>query len=359
MQNQDLINITEIPFFFIIGRPRSGTTMLRSIFDNHPNICIPLESSYILILSKKYKNIKYWTPDLLIQFYNDLFTEKNKFSEWKIDREKLKNDLLNAKGENTYFNICKIVHLNYISQFRKDKIMIIGDKMPKYAVKLNDLIKIFPEALIIHIIRDYRDNLYSMLQVNFSHSIVAEILYQWRYSALLLKKLKKNYPEKILSIRYEDFVRKPKESFQEMCNFLSVPYCPDAIEFNKYEEKIRSQFNTELFEKVQKSLLNPIDDRRINNWKGNLNKHQIILAKIIAGKTGLLYNYELNNDKVNLTNRVSVLMRIGVIRGYYLIFNLIQALPGFLRKQIKKVLPKLSSFYFKLFPKDKTAIIEE
>ncbi len=35
--------VKSLPFFFIIGRPRSGTTLLRTLFDVHPNVIIPLE----------------------------------------------------------------------------------------------------------------------------------------------------------------------------------------------------------------------------------------------------------------------------------------------------------------------------
>ncbi|HAH58404.1 MAG TPA: hypothetical protein DCL86_09670, partial [Bacteroidales bacterium] len=30
-----------LPIFFIIGRPRSGTTLLRMLFEAHPQVIIP------------------------------------------------------------------------------------------------------------------------------------------------------------------------------------------------------------------------------------------------------------------------------------------------------------------------------
>ncbi|WP_103919423.1 sulfotransferase [Candidatus Venteria ishoeyi] len=49
---------SESAFFFIIGRPRSGTTLLQSILDAHPNILIPGESPLIMRLYMRYGHLK-------------------------------------------------------------------------------------------------------------------------------------------------------------------------------------------------------------------------------------------------------------------------------------------------------------
>jgi hypothetical protein len=42
----DKEKINNTPFFFIIGRSRSGTTLLMTMYDAHPNVIIPFESPY-------------------------------------------------------------------------------------------------------------------------------------------------------------------------------------------------------------------------------------------------------------------------------------------------------------------------
>ena len=164
--------ISHIPFFFVIGRARSGTTMLRSMLDAHPNVIIPFESPYIVVLHKRFSKITNWTKEDLLEFHDSLYSINWKFNAWNINKKKLKTDLLSRIGENSYSTICKVVHSNYISTFPKEEIKLIGDKTPKYAVKLELLLKLFPDAKYVHIIRDYRAQLYSMLKVNFLHSII-------------------------------------------------------------------------------------------------------------------------------------------------------------------------------------------
>jgi hypothetical protein len=49
-----------IPFFFILGRPRSGTTLIRTLFDAHPNVKIPPEFPFIPLLARRFRNVKEW-----------------------------------------------------------------------------------------------------------------------------------------------------------------------------------------------------------------------------------------------------------------------------------------------------------
>jgi len=356
MQKTEEINIKEFPFFFIIGRSRSGTTMLRSMFDAHPNVIIPFESPYIFLLRRKYCKIKIWSKEILLEFYNDLFNTTWKFQIWDIDKEKLKEDLLKCEGKNDYFTICKTVHLNYISVFKKENIKVIGDKTPKYAVKIDTLIRLFPEARFIHIIRDYRDQLHSSLKVDFLDSIIPEILYQWKYSAVLVKKIKAKYPDKIFSIRYEDLVKDPARGFSEICNFLNIPYFESSLDFYKKENEIKNQINLELFNRVQTSLFKPIDDSRIDRWKGNLNEQQLKIADLIAGKTGEMYDYHRSEIKGNFRTKIEICFRLFLVRLYYFYQFILQHLPVGLKRKIKAHVPPLGVIYYKLFPKDKISI---
>ncbi|HAL65426.1 MAG TPA: hypothetical protein DCP10_07675 [Bacteroidales bacterium] len=44
--------------FFILGRPRSGTTLLRTLLDAHPQVKVPPEYPVVLQLYKKYGRIR-------------------------------------------------------------------------------------------------------------------------------------------------------------------------------------------------------------------------------------------------------------------------------------------------------------
>jgi len=353
MQLKDIEHIKNTPFFFIIGRSRSGTTMLRSMFDAHPNVIIPFESFHIFLFRRKYRSVKYWSKDKLLTFYTDLFNSNWKFHSWQLDKDALKEDLLKCEGKNDYETICKVVHSNYISVFEKEGIHIIGDKTPKNAVKLNIISEMFPDAKYIHIIRDYRDQLYSMLQVNFLDSIVPEILYQWKYSARMAVRYKKQHPDKMISIRYEDLVNNPAKGFSELCAFLGLSFHESCLNYYEKENEIKAQINNEKFNSVQPRLFNPIDNSRVNSWKGNLSDPVLQMADLITGKTGEYFSYPRIIQKRKLRLYIMVFLRLSVIRFYYLYRFMVHLLPYKVRIKIKNRIPALDKVYYFLFPKDR------
>ena len=49
--------LDRIPIFFIVGRPRSGTTLLRALFETNPNVCFPPECQFIINIYPEYGNL--------------------------------------------------------------------------------------------------------------------------------------------------------------------------------------------------------------------------------------------------------------------------------------------------------------
>lgn len=345
--------LAQIPMFFIVGRSRSGTTLLRTLFDAHPNVIMPFESPFIWVLRNKYRKKQYWSKRDLKNFYEDLYKTNWKFKLWPVDKEKLLNDLLSLEGRTDYLTVCKCVHANYQSTFPKKEIKWIGDKNPKYSVRLRKIEKMFPEVRYIHIIRDYRDHLYSMLKVNFLGSVIPEILYQWRYSAKTIEKFKKKKPDKIISIRYEELAADPEKVFGDICRFLNIESDQSVFEFYKHEKEIKQSLDAELLDKFQKSLFNPINTSRIRNWEGKLPDEVIRMADMIIGKYAERNNYKRIYRKINLITLLKIIPRLLIIKLYYVYRWSLGIFPSEIKSKIKRALPSLPKVYFIFFPKDK------
>ena len=98
---------------------------------------------------------------------------------------------LEDKGDNTFQEMVRKVCLSYTSVFDKEEIQLIGDKNPAYSLFAGRIHKLFPEAKIIHITRDYRDNYLSLTKVNFEVPIVPLVIYRWKFAYKRMQKLKK------------------------------------------------------------------------------------------------------------------------------------------------------------------------
>ncbi len=108
---KDVISlIKNTSFFFVIGRPRSGTTLIQSILDAHPNVNIPSECELIRFFSMRYAHVKELTDDVIEHLMRDLKLQ-DKIDTWTIDFLKVKQNLILLKGK---FDIQTIVKAIYI-----------------------------------------------------------------------------------------------------------------------------------------------------------------------------------------------------------------------------------------------------
>jgi hypothetical protein len=285
-------SLSNIPMFFIIGRPRSGTTMLRMLFEAHPHVIIPPESPFIISLYKKYGKIKFWDDGIIQSFADDLMKQRY-FDKWLVSGEDLRAHLLKVIGECTFQTMVKQVCLAYQSVYDKQQIQLIGDKNPYYSLYIRRIHKLFPAAKIIHLTRDYRDNYLSLINVNFEVPIVPLVVYRWKFAWHLANNLKKQHPGLVYQLRYEDLATNPEAEFGKLCSYLHLEFDPSVMKFyDKKPEVEKAYAGSNDIGIIHKSLLNPISTSRMNLWKTEMSRKQIRTADIVAGKTGRLAGYE-------------------------------------------------------------------
>jgi hypothetical protein len=277
--------IEKINLFFIIGRPRSGTTLLRTLMDAHANVIVPTESPFILLLARKYKNITLWTEEIIKQFVNDIQVIWL-YKTLKLDIDNLQKNLLSLQGQTDYLTICKAVMLQFNNVFPKNQILFVGDKNPRYSVMFNDLFRLTgTKCKYIHLIRDYRDLHFSIMQQPFEFPYPATTTSRWKKSYQDIIKIRVKYPEIFHSLTYEEMVTSPEKEIEKICLFLGIRYNPDILNFHLKKDDIENIFPETAIKNVHKSLLNPIKPDKIGLYKNGITSRQIKICDFVAGKT--------------------------------------------------------------------------
>jgi len=296
-----------VPFFFILGRPRSGTTLLKTLFDAHPNVKIPAELPIFLPLYQKFKHVKKWDQEQILSFIDHVFqpngSESPQIENLKIDRDIFTADLLKLQKNCTIQDLLIKLNEHSFSVFPKKEIKLVGDKNPVYSVYMKRLINIFPKAWFICIIRDYRDNYVSMknLQdVKLEAPILTLQMARWVYVTKLFLACQNKFPDRFFIIRYEDLVTKPEESFRELCSFLGIRYLPEVFDFYKKKDELMNSFPSPLIGKIHKSLMDPVNTGRMDLWKNQLTDLEVKIADQIAGKTAEAMGYSRKSVKFSL-----------------------------------------------------------
>lgn len=282
----EIENIDSLPFFFIVGRQRSGTTLLQSLLNAHPNVVVPIESTFIMSLYSNYASIKTWDKKIVRAFCDDLGLIPS-LHAWHIKKEDLFNLAIQIKNP-SYSSLCKAVFLCYHEALQKNKIMLIGDKNPGNSLFLHELGRLFPVAKFIWIVRDYRAQINSMLKVNFEAHIISSLAARWKDVNKEIVRYQSIYPDKIMLVKYEDFVREQEAWFQKTCDFLKIEYTD--IVFSKRVEM--SKHNSYYLDEYFTSIKKPITNELSYAWKKEMDKKLIRTAEHITGAFGLKFGYK-------------------------------------------------------------------
>lgn len=288
--------IRTIPMNFVVGKERSGTTLLQVLLNAHPNIAAPPESRFIVLLYTKYGAIKNWSDKNIHDFCHDLFKEGLFRNHWKINRDKLYAVLLSYKGTLSYAIVCKIIFLQWDESGKN--ITTLFDKNPVYYYFLPTLEKIFPEASYIHLVRDYRANIASHQRV-FKIKRAGDLAYRWVKINELIEDGKLRNPDKYITLTYELLVSNPETSMKEICSFLRLPFSEKMVEdhtnslYNSFKENTK-----ERFKEMHGSLFQPINARHIDEWKEKLSPEETSEAEAVAGNYGMIkYGYSMVSAK--------------------------------------------------------------
>ena len=225
---------------FLIGFPRSGTTLLDTILRSHPSIDVleekPIIDKYVEKLDKKIKS---------------------KFENLKSPNSSLKKEM-----RKFYFD----QRGKYLSNNQK---IIIIDKMPLNIIYVGEIFRFFPKAKFIFAIRHPCDCVLSCFMQNFLLNHAMANFLNLNDSAKmydLVMNLWQIYINKFSidfhTIKYEDLVLNFKNSVSNLLTFLDLPWSDEVLEFYKTSQK-RGIIATPSYNQVSQ----PLYSKSIGRWK--------------------------------------------------------------------------------------------
>ncbi len=137
------------PFVFVIGCPRSGTTLLQRMLDNHPQLTIANDTHFITRAVKK--ALRRATDPVLTPELVDQVRAYRRFYRMGLDEADVGKA---TRGCRTYSQF-----VSRLYDFRDAHAVkyLSGEKTPDFCRQIPALHSLFPVAKFIHIIRDGRD----------------------------------------------------------------------------------------------------------------------------------------------------------------------------------------------------------
>ena len=244
----DIINNTEssseISPIFIVGMPRSGTSLLEQILSSHHEVYGAGELEKITKLAK---------PII------------NNFSEGEINNLE-EQALLYLRNE----------YLDNLLRFRTDA-SVITDKLPLNFQYIGFILAALPESKIVHIKRDsiatcwsnYK-HFFTSKENGYSHNF-DDIVAFYKSYVDLMDFWHKKFPNKIYDISYEELTLNQEKESRKLLNYCDLDWDENCLNFYENNRAVKTPSALQVRKKIYQNSS--------NDWK----KHKKFLQPLIKG----------------------------------------------------------------------------
>lgn len=282
---------------FILGNPRSGTSLLRLLLNAHSKITIPPECGFLLWLYAEFKDwkAKDVATDRVLHFIKALENSK-KFETWQLDSSIVHNEIKELNPHN-YEALAQCVYLSYAKKQLKTP-LVLGDKNNYYINHLESLNKLFRQKSIIHIVRDGRDVAVSYKNthkipdtINYKPHLsnqIEIIANEWQNQTLKIHNTYKDYKNYYM-LSYENLVLRPQEVLSDLLKAMCLPYESEML--NYYNSNIEYLKEPKATIAWKLKTMQPIDASQVGVYRKQLLEEEINIFNTIASKALKEFNY--------------------------------------------------------------------
>jgi hypothetical protein len=257
---------------FIVGVSRSGTTLMRRVLDRHPRLAIATENHYLGHLLEREGARHYFRAlgdprdDATMRRIVDLIwsrefehqswlREPSPYWDWlvrRVPRADFERRLLDS--DRTERGIFTAILRAYADKRRRP---IMGEKTPAHLGYVETLLDWYPDARVIHMLRDPRAIYVSEARRRADHAVtfpyrylvhvppalrafvIHEVAWAWAKAVSRHRELSRLYPDRYRLVQFERLVTEPQATIEEVLAFIGVPMHPRVMRQRVYSKGAR------------------------------------------------------------------------------------------------------------------------
>lgn len=296
-------SIATFPFF--VGRGRSGTTLVRAIFDSHSQLAIPNESYFLAYMARHRNRYETSTGLLVEQYLEDLFRRPG-FLSWNLDLEAVANQVRTSEPKQLADAI-RATYQFYATSKGKPR---YADKTPIYVMEIVALADLFPEARFVHVLRDGRDSALSYKDVPWGPKSIEESALLWRRAVVRAGEAARLLPpDRYMELRYEDLVSKPEPTVRETCRFLDLTFENHMLRYYERAGDLTTQMRHPL---TRSGLHKPISPG-LRDWRTQMTQKEIVRFESIAGRALTDFGYARSQRRIRLSTAIAAWSQVCVV----------------------------------------------
>jgi hypothetical protein len=210
---------------FVLGCPRSGTTLLRVMLTAHPRIAIPPATRFLVpayLRRRRFGSLRTREQrERLARFVLD--RPLSRFSRLEVSADEVRARMDKAASLGAALAAPFAAYAERLGKARW------GDKRPFYYSFVDELDRLYPDAQFVHVVRDGRACAASLKRPPFDYGSERAMV-TWLNAVHSCRRAGERLgPERYHEVRYEDLVADPEASLRAMCGFLGEDFDPAML----------------------------------------------------------------------------------------------------------------------------------
>jgi Sulfotransferase family len=273
---------------YIGGATRSGKTLMRWLLASHPHLAISRRADMWPRFYARYGDLG--QPENLDRCLEAMLA-RPQVAGLVTDPQQVRSDF--ACGSPTYGRLFALIQDQYAATCNKPRWGDLSGLIERF---IDPVTRAYPEARILHLIRDPRDRHEAVtaragpLRPGSAGRSAAS----WLRSARLARRNAAEWPDNYRIVRYETLVSRPEETMREVCSFLGEDYEPEMLQLvatRRYDDE-RAQDGG-----------SPVSRAYVGHYRGRISPADVAFIQSVAGRPMDDFGYARERMPRGLTAR--------------------------------------------------------
>jgi len=289
---------------FIVGTPKSGTSFLMSLFDSHPSV-ITLNETGVYCFSRKrlksHREIRYLVDKFLAARYPSIHPILRRDAFLFKLRHYISSEGFSHLSRSVLYAFLEVI-LDGLDGSAAERITHFVEKTPTHYSYADLIFSDFPNAKVIHLLRDPRDNylslkrrIYDPTSAQYQRPGYHPVIFLRNRILSSLDAACKNvvrFGGQYRVLFYEDLIQGGEKMVRRLVSWLGLSWHEVLLIPSRNGELWRgNSFVPDLRERLK-----PFDTRPIGRWKTELSNREIRLMEYIIRVYNLQCKYPLTRD---------------------------------------------------------------
>jgi len=259
---------------FVVGMPRSGTTLLSAMLDAHSQIAISPETHFYTrcqpsAVASSARLEETWDRLLQQPGVQDMGVRDADLEE--VWRE------VQAQPAPVPSDLLRALLTTYADRSDAEA---WGEKTPDHLAHVPTIFDDFPRAVILAIVRDPRDVCLSLKGLPWNHDSLPESAWKWRGYARRTERYTELFPSRFREVRYERLLDSPETLSRDLLDWLGAPFEEAVLAFHREGGGPVDAGREPWKEKVAR----PIDSANKEKWRQRMGPAEQWVVQALAGR---------------------------------------------------------------------------